>query len=165
VEAPVSKDKLEKTNAARILDGLGVPYELRAYAVDEDDLSAESVARKVGLPEAQVFKTLVVRGERTGVCFAVIPAGTELDLKALARARGDKSADVVPLKEVLGLTGYIRGGVTVLGAKKDYPVVIDETAILFDVISVSAGQRGLQLFVHPEAYAGAVSATWAAIAR
>lgn len=157
--------KAEKTNAVRILEGLGVPLELRPYDVDEDDLSAETVAHKVGLPVEQVFKTLVVRGERTGVCFAVLPAGTELDLKALARARADKSADIVPLKEVLGLTGYIRGGVTAIGAKKDFPVVLDETAILYDVISVSAGQRGLQMLVHPDAYARATAATWAAIAR
>src|SRR3982750_2097515 len=99
----------------------GRPHEVRAYEVDESDLSAESVARKVGLPPEQVFKTLVARGDKHGVCFAVVPAGTQLDLKALAKLTGDKKIDTVPLKEVQPLTGYIRGGVTVLGAKKAYP--------------------------------------------
>src|SRR5204863_9455752 len=103
-----------KTNAARILDALGIRYELRDYQVDEEDLSAESVARKVGLPPEQVFKTLVCRGDRNGVCFAVVPADGQLDFKALARLSGDRSVDTVPLKEVTLLTGYIRGGCTVL---------------------------------------------------
>ena len=123
-----------KTNAARLLDSLGIPYQIREYEVDENDLSAESVARKVALPAEQVFKTLVARGDRHGVCFAVVPAGTQLDLKALARLTGDKKIDTVPLKEVQPLTGYIRGGVTVLGAKKAYPVFADETIELFDAI-------------------------------
>lgn len=154
-----------KTNAARLLDSLGIHYELRDYEVDPDDLAAESVARKVGLPPEQVFKTLVARGDRNGVCFAVIPADTELDLKALAAATGNKKIDLVPLKEVQPLTGYIRGGVTVLGAKKEYPAVADETIELFDVISVSAGVRGTQIFLSPADYLRATNATTAPIAR
>jgi len=118
-----------KTNAARILDGLGIRYELRDYEVDEEDLSAESVARKVGLPPEQVFKTLVVRGDRNGVCLAVVPAGTQLDLKALARLTGDRKVEPVTLKEVQPLTGYIRGGVTALGCKKGYPVSVEMVAL------------------------------------
>ncbi len=154
-----------KTNAARLLDSLGIKYELKEYEVDPDDLAAESVAAKVGLPPEQVFKTLVARGDRNGVCMAVIPADTELDLKALAAATGNKKIDLVPLKEVQPLTGYIRGGVTALGAKKDYPVIADETIELFDVISVSAGVRGTQLFIAPSDYLRATSAAIAEIAR
>ena len=149
----------------RILDELGISYEVREYEVDEADLSAETVARKVGLPEEQVFKTLVVRGEETGVAFAVIPANTELDLKALARARGDRKVEPVPLKELQALTGYIRGGVTALAAKKDYPVVLEELAQLFTVMSVSAGQRGVQALLAPEDYRRATGAEYAAISR
>ncbi len=154
-----------KTNAARLLDSLGITYELRDYEVDPDDLAAESVAAKIGLPPEQVFKTLVARGDRNGVCMAVIPADTELDLKALAAATGNKKIDLVPLKEVQPLTGYIRGGVTALGAKKDFPVIADETIELFDVVSVSAGIRGTQLLISPADYLRATSATVAEIAR
>src|SRR5690606_12959072 len=138
-----------KTNAARILDNLGIAYELRSYEVDLEDLSAVSVAAKVGLPPEQVFKTLVARGDRHGVCLAVVPGDAHLDLKALARASGDRKCELVALKEVLPLTGYVRGGVTALACKRDYPVYIDETALLFETISVSAGARGLQLLVDP----------------
>ena len=141
-----------KTNAARILDALGIRYELREYEVDEENLSAESVARKVRLPPEQVFKTLVCRGDHTGVLFAVVPAGAELDFKAAARLCGDRSVEMVALREVQPLTGYIRGGVTVLGARKDYPAYADETIELFDVISVSAGVRGTQLLLAPSDY-------------
>ena len=154
-----------KTNAARILDGLGVHYELREYEVDEEDLSAESVARKVALPPEQVFKTLVVRGDRNGVCLAVVPAGMQLDLKALARLTGDRKVDTVPLKEVQPLTGYIRGGVTALGCKKDYPVYADETIELFDLISVSAGVRGTQILLAPGDYLRATRAKPGPIAK
>lgn len=153
-----------KTNAARILDRLQIEYELREYEVDPEDLTAATVARKVGLPVEQVFKTLVVRGDRSGVCLAVVPGDSQLDLKALARLTGDRKVDTVPLKEVLPLTGYIRGGVTALACKKDYPVYLDETAILFPVISISAGARGTQIFLNPEDYARAVQATLGAIA-
>jgi Cys-tRNA(Pro)/Cys-tRNA(Cys) deacylase len=154
-----------KTNAARLLDTLGIAYELRAYDVDPDDLSAETVARKVGLPAEQVFKTLVARGDRHGVCLAVVPGDAQLDLKALAKATGDKKVETVPLKEVQPLTGYVRGGVTALACKKDYPTYVDETVHLFDVVSVSAGQRGLQLLLAPGDYLLAVRGVAAAIAK
>jgi len=141
-----------KTNAARLLDSLGIPYELRDYGVDLEDLGAERVARKVGLPPEQVFKTLVARGDRTGVLLAVVPADAALDLKAIARLSGDRKVDTVPLKEVQPLTGYVRGGVTAFGARKDYPVFVDETLELFDVISVSAGVRGTQINLAPGDY-------------
>ena len=154
-----------KTNAARILDALGIRYELREYEVDEENLSAESVARKVRLPPEQVFKTLVCRGDRTGVLFAVVPAGAELDFKAAARLCGDRSVEMVALREVQPLTGYIRGGVTVLGARKDYPAYADETIELFDVISVSAGARGTQLVLAPSDYLRATKAKTGPLTR
>ena len=154
-----------KTNAARMLDSLAIPYEVREYEVDEDDLSAESVARKVGLPEEQVFKTLVVRGDRNGVLFAVVPGNQQLDLKALARVSGDRKIEPVPLKEVQPLTGYLRGGVTAFAARKSYPLFADETIELFDVVSVSAGMRGAQLLLSPADYLRATSATVGAIAK
>jgi Cys-tRNA(Pro)/Cys-tRNA(Cys) deacylase len=157
--------KTAKTNAVRLLDRLGVRYELREYEVDPEDLAAETVARKVGLPPEQVFKTLVARGDKHGVCLAVVPGNCELDLKALARATGDKKIDTVPLKEVEPLTGYIRGGVTALACKRPYPVYLDETAELFDVISISAGQRGLQILLAPDDYTRVVDAKVAPIAR
>ena len=154
-----------KTNAARLLDQLGIHYQLRDYQVDPDDLSAESVAAKLGLPAAQAFKTLVARGDRNGVCFAVIPGDCELDLKALASATGDRKIEVVALKEVQPLTGYIRGGVTVLGAKKAYPAIADESLELWDVISVSAGVRGTQILLSPADYLRATGAIIASIAK
>lgn len=153
-----------KTNAARALDALGVRYELRAYEVDEDDLSAETVARKVGLPPEQVFKTLACRGEG-GPCYAIVPGDAELDPKALARATGDKRVEPVPLKDVLPLTGFVRGGVTAIGGKRTFPVYCDETVELFDVISVSAGVRGVQILLAPADYLRATRATVCAIAR
>ena len=147
-----------KANAVRLLEEMGVRHELRAYDVDPDDLTAETVAAKVGLPAAQVLKTLVARGDRHGVCFAVVPGDCRLDLKALARLTGDRKAETVPLKEVQPLTGYVRGGVTVLGAKKVYPVYVDETIELFDVVSVSAGARGLQVLLAPADYLRATGA-------
>src|SRR3954462_11862716 len=154
-----------KTNAARLLDSLGIAYEIREYAVDPDDLAAESVARKVGLPPEQVFKTLVARGDKHGVCFAVVPGDQQLDLKALAQLSGDKKIDTVPLKEVQPLTGYIRGGVTALAAKKAYPVYADETIELFDTISVSSGIRGAQLILSPADYLRATVAKTGPIAK
>ena len=141
-----------KTNAVRLLDQLSIDYELSEYEVDESDLSAESVAAKVGLPPEQVFKTLVARGDRNGVCLAVVPGNAELNLKSLAALTADRKIALVPIKELLGLTGYIRGGVTALAAKKDYPVYVDETIELFDVVSVSGGARGLQILLKPEDY-------------
>src|SRR5438105_14498115 len=138
-----------KTNAVRLLEAMGVPHELRAYDVDPDDLTAETVADKIGLAAEQGFRRLVARGDRHGVGFAVVPGNCKLDLKALAKLTGDRKVETVPLKEVQPLTGYVRGGVTVLGAKKAYPVYVDETIELFDVVSVSAGARGLQVLLAP----------------
>src|ERR1700756_1489295 len=154
-----------KTNATRILDNLGIGYELREYAVDPDDLSAETVAAKIGLPAEQVFKTLVVRGDRGGVYLAVVPGNNEVDGKALARLTGDRKVELVPLREIQQLTGYIRGGVTALGGKRDYPVYADETIELFDVISISAGVRGTQILIAPADYLRVTSASVGAIAR
>ncbi len=154
-----------KTNAARLLDSLGIRYTVREYDVDPDDLAAESVARKVGLPPEQVFKTLVARGDKHGVCFAVVPGDQQLDLKGLAQLTGDKKIDTVPLKDVQPLTGYIRGGVTALAAKKNYPVFADETIELFDEISISSGLRGAQIILAPADYIRATNATTGAIAK
>ena len=153
-----------KTNAVRVLDEAQIPYELREYKVDPDDLSAESVAKKIGMPAEQVFKTLVVRGDRNGVMFAVTPGDSELNLKSRAKVSGDRKIEMVLLKDVQPLTGYIRGGVTALASKKDYPVYLDETAILFDRISVSAGVRGTQILLNPEDYVRITHATTGEIA-
>lgn len=152
------------TNAARILERMGIRFELREYEVDEDDLSAENVAGKVGLPLDQVWKTLVARGDRTGVLLAVLPGSASLDLKALAKLSGNRSVDTVPLKEVQPLTGYIRGGVTALACKKDYPVFVDEMMQVFDVVAVSAGIRGTQILLAPADYLRATGATVGALA-
>jgi len=141
-----------KTNGARILEGLGVAFELREYEVDESDLSAIAVAKKIGMPAEQVFKTLLTTDGKHEYVFAVIPGDAELDFKKLARAAGWRRAEMAPLKDVQPLTGYIRGGVTVFGAKKAYPVFVDETAMLFDTISVSAGTRGTQLLLSANDY-------------
>jgi Cys-tRNA(Pro)/Cys-tRNA(Cys) deacylase len=154
-----------KTNAARLLDKLGVRYELREYEVDPEDLAAESVAAKIDLPAEQVFKTLVARGDRNRISMAVIPGDAELDLKALAAASGDKKIQLVPVKELQGLTGYVRGGVTALAGKKDYPVYVDETIELFDLISVSAGIRGIQILLATADYVRATKATIAPLSH
>ncbi|MEM9542746.1 MAG: Cys-tRNA(Pro) deacylase [Cyanobacteria bacterium P01_E01_bin.42] len=143
---------MKKTNAVRLLDTLGIAWELLEYKVDPADLAAEGTAVKVGLPPEQVFKTLVVRGDRQGVCFAVIPGNAYLDLKALAKLSGDRKMEMVSLKEVQPLTGYIRGGVTALASKKEYPVYVDEIAEVFDRIAVSAGMRGYLIFLSPQDY-------------
>ena len=154
-----------KTNAVRILDKLEIPYELRDYEVDPDDLAAESVAAKIGLDPERVFKTLVVRGDRTGSVLAVIPGNTQLDLKALAQLSGNRKVETVSLKDVQPLTGYIRGGVTALACKKDYPVYIDEIMQVFDRVSISAGVRGTQILLAPDDYGRAVNGIWGAIAQ
>jgi Cys-tRNA(Pro)/Cys-tRNA(Cys) deacylase len=154
-----------KTNGARILEGLGIPFELHEYEVDPDDLSALTVAKKVGMPPEQVFKTLLTTGSPGVYVFAVIPGDAELDFKKLARAAGLRKAEMVSLKEVQPLTGYIRGGVTVFGAKKPFPIFVDETAILFDKISVSAGARGTQLILSPEDYLRAAEAQTADLTK
>ncbi|HEX4032035.1 MAG TPA: Cys-tRNA(Pro) deacylase [Terracidiphilus sp.] len=147
-----------KTNGARFLESLGIAFELREYEVDPEDLSALTVAKKIGMPAEQVFKTLLTTGCAGIYVFAVIPGDAELDFKKLARAAGLRKAEMVSLKDVQPLTGYIRGGVTVFGARKTYPVFVDETAILFDKISVSAGTRGTQLILSPDDYNRAAQA-------
>ena len=156
---------IAKTNAVRLLERMGIAHELRTYEVDPDDLAAESVALKVGLPAEQVFKTLVTRGDRSGIGMAVIPGDAQLDLKALAREAGDRKSETVPLKEVQPLTGSIRGGVTALARKKAYPVYLDESARRFAIVSVSAGVRGLQILLAPDDYARAVGARYVSISR
>jgi Cys-tRNA(Pro)/Cys-tRNA(Cys) deacylase len=153
-----------KTNAARLLDTLGIKYQLRDYEYDPES-DAEDVARKVNMPPEQVFKTLVARGDRNGICLAVVPANLELDFKALARLSGDRSIDTVPLKEVQPLTGYVRGGVTALACKKDYPVFIDETMQLFEQVAVSAGIRGTQILLAPDDYLRASKGKYGDITR
>jgi Cys-tRNA(Pro)/Cys-tRNA(Cys) deacylase len=141
-----------KTNAVRLLDRLGIPYELREYEVDPDDLAAETVAAKIGLLPEQVFKTLVARRDRNGICLALIPGNAELDLKALALASGDRKVQLAPVRELQTLTGYIRDGVTALAGKKDYPVYVDESVERFEKISISAGIRGVQIVLAPADY-------------
>lgn len=157
---------LKKTNAARILDELHLEYELRGIPADEvEELSATAMANTLGVPPEEVFKTLVARGDKNGVVMACIPAEAELNLKALAQVSGNKNVHMVPLKEVLPLTGYMRGGCSPIGAKKAYPVFIDESAQLFERIFVSAGQRGLQLHLAPESLVKAVNATYADLCK
>jgi Cys-tRNA(Pro)/Cys-tRNA(Cys) deacylase len=154
-----------KTNAARLLDGLKIAYELREYDPSDEHLAAEEVARRIGMAPEQVFKTLVVRGDRTGVLLAVVPGSAALDLKALAKVAGDRKCDTVPLKDVQPLTGYVRGGVTALAAKKPYPTFADATITSFDRVSVSAGVRGTQIVLAPTDYVTATKATVGAIAK
>lgn len=149
----------KKTNAARKLDELKINYRILEYTVDEEHLDAVHVAAEVGMPSNQVFKTLCVRGDKNGVMFAVIPGDGELDLKALARVSGHKRAELVALKEVLPLTGYIRGGCSPLGAKKNYPVYMDQTSNDWDEIAISAGQRGMQILAAPQDLQKATNAT------
>ena len=154
-----------KTNAARLLDRMGIHYELREYEVEPDDLAAETVAAKIGLPPEQVFKTLVARGDRNGVCMAAIPGDQELNLKALAATAGERKIQLVPVKELQSLTGYIRGGVTALAAKRDFPVFVDESIELFDVVSISAGVRGTQILISPADYLRATKGRLAPLAE
>ena len=154
-----------KTNAVRLLDTLGISYKLKEYEVDPDDLSAETVAAKIGMPAEQVFKTLVARGDKNGVCLSVVPGNLQLDLKALAKLSGDRKIEVVSLKEVQPLTGYIRGGVTALSCKKDYPVYVDENIYLFEEVSISAGVRGTQIIIAPDDYIKATKAVVGLISK
>jgi len=147
-----------KTNATRFLETLAIPFELREYEVDPNDLSALTVAKKIGMPPEQVFKTLLVTGGLNIYRFAVLPGDTELDFKKFARASSLRKAEMVPLKDVQPLTGYIRGGVTLFGVRKPYPTYVDETVALFDQISVSAGARGIQIILAPMDYLRAVQA-------
>jgi len=141
---------MKKTNAARFLDALNIAYELLEYPVDEDDLSAEDAANKLKVPTGQIFKTLVARGDRTGVLTAIIPGRLELDLKTLAKLSGNKKVGMVPLTEVLSLTGYVRGAVSPLGMKKNYPYYLDQSAFNFADILISAGARGVQIRLAPQ---------------
>jgi Cys-tRNA(Pro)/Cys-tRNA(Cys) deacylase len=154
-----------KTNAARILDGLGIAYEIREYAVDPEEFSALVVAEKISLPPEQVFKTLLCVTSNKEHIFAVVPGDAELDFKKLAAAAGARRTEMVSLKDVQPLTGYVRGGVTAFGARKDYPVYADETLELFDVVSVSAGARGVQVLLKPEDYLRASKATVADLTK
>lgn len=154
-----------KTNAARILDKLSVKYEVKEYEVDPEDLTAQTVAAKIGFPCEQVFKTLVVIGNKTGVFLAVVPGDMQVDLKAAAKASGNSDAKLAPLKDVESLTGYIRGGVTALGCKKPYPVYAAPSIENFDRISISSGKRGAQIIIAPADYLRAVNAKVADIAK
>lgn len=140
---------MKKTNAARILDAKSIRYELTEYEVDESDLSATTLAKKIGQNIEQIFKTLVLRGDKTGVFVCVIPGNTEVDLKKAAKISGNKNCAMIQQKELLPLTGYVRGGCSPLGMKKPYPIYFHETCQLFDFIFVSAGQRGLQIKINP----------------
>jgi Cys-tRNA(Pro)/Cys-tRNA(Cys) deacylase len=154
-----------KTNGARALDALSITYELREYSVDPDDLSAPTVAAKIGMPPGEVWKTLVCATDTRGHLFAVLPGDAELDPKKLAHAAGVRRVELAPLKDVQMLTGYVRGGVTVFGARKPFPVYADETIELFERISVSAGQRGVQMILAPADYLRASGATLADLCR
>ncbi len=146
------KASATKTNAARYLDSLGIDYELRDYDLGEEEFSAIAVAEKMGMPPEQVFKTLLCATHEREHVFAIVPGNAELDFKKLAQAAGTRRAEMASIKDVQPLTGYIRGGVTVFGAKKAFPVFVDETIELFDTISVSAGTRGTQLILTPANY-------------
>lgn len=149
---------MNKTNAMRLLEQAGIEFEVKEYEVDENDLSGVSVAKKTGLDPESVFKTLAARGEKKGTVIFCIPVTGELDLKKAAGAAGDKKVEMLPLKELLPVTGYVRGGCSPVGMKKQYPTFIDETAELFDKIAVSAGVRGGQIVISPEALAKYVGA-------
>ena len=150
-----------KTRAAQALDKLEIPYEIREF--QEEELGADEVAEKLHIPLAQVFKTLVVRGDRTGVILACLPGTTTLSLKALARASGNRKVEMVEKDEIHRLTGYIRGGVSPLGGKKDYPVYLDRSAQEQPIVSVSGGMRGMQLFIQPQDLARATRSKVVAI--
>lgn len=141
--------KIEKTNAARLLDKAGIGYELIPYTVDENNLAAEHVAEELGENIEQVFKTIVLRGDKNGLFVCVIPGNFEVDLKTAAKISGNKNCDLIPMKELLPNTGYIRGGCTPIGMKKPYPTFIHESALLYEHIYISAGIRGLQIKIDP----------------
>jgi len=151
--------KHQKTNAARILDRMGITYELVAYEVDESDLSAVHVAAQLGQNVEQVFKTILLRGDRNGVFVCIVPGAEEVNLKLAASVSGNKKAETVAMKELLPLTGYIRGGCSPLGMKKPYPIYLHSSANQFPFVYISAGQRGLQLKLSPTDLIKAVNAT------
>lgn len=158
-------DKPVKTNAMRMLEKAGLVFRVVTYEVDEEDLSGVHVAQTCGLPVEQVFKTLVVHGDKTGYLVACIPVETELDLKALAAVSGNKMCEMIAVKELLPLTGYVRGGCSPIGMKKAFPTFFDEAATLFDWISVSAGMRGAQILMDPQVLIEFIGAEVADIAR
>jgi Cys-tRNA(Pro)/Cys-tRNA(Cys) deacylase len=149
---------ITKTNVMRLLEAAGIPYEARTYAVDENDLSGEATAVKIGLPPERLFKTLALRGEKSGIFICCIPCHEAIDLRKAARAIGDKKAEMLAMKDLLPATGYIRGGVSPIGIKRKYPIFLDEAALLFDEIAVSAGMRGAMVLLRPEALVAYVGA-------
>ena len=153
------KKGIEKTNAARLLDRAGIAYNLIPYEFDESDLAAAHVAQSLGEPIERVFKTLVLHGDKNGYLVCVVPGNTEVDLKALAKASGNKKTEMIPMKDLLGVTGYIRGGCSPIGMKKKYPTYIHSTALGFDSIFISAGVRGLQLQLSPSELISFTNAT------
>lgn len=155
----------DKTNAMRVLEAEGIHFEVRAYEIDEDDLSAESAAQALGMAPEQVFKTLIVQGDQTGPMLALLPAGTELDFKRMAKATGDKKVELVPLRYVQELTGHVRGAVTPLAMHRTYPIYIDETVILWPRVGVSAGAKGLEILLAPQDLINVIGAVSADIAR
>ena len=159
------KNRIEKTNAARLLDKAGIVYQLVPYEVDENDLAAGHIAAQLGEPVGQVFKTLVLSGDRTGYFVCVVPGDSEVDLKAAAKVSGNKKCDLIPMKELLGVTGYIRGGCSPVGMKKPFPTYFHSTALDYDMIYVSAGVRGLQFKVSPTALIAYVKGSVADIVR
>ena len=150
-----------KTNAMRLLTAAKIPFTVKEYPVDENDLSGTHVADSIGADYDTVYKTLVLKGDKTGYLVCCIPVDAELDLKKVAKAAKDKKVDMIPMKDLLGLTGYVRGGCSPIGMKKKFPTYIEETAVLYDEIAVSAGQRGVQLLVNPEALAALIEAGYA----
>lgn len=156
----MSQQKINKTNAARLLDKAGVDYRLIPYTVDPDNLAADHVAAELGEDIRRVFKTIVMKGERTGHFVCVVPGNREVDLKKAARAAGDKKAELIAMKELLPLTGYIRGGCSPIGMKKHFPTFIDSSARDFETIFVSAGIRGLQVEISPERLAEVARASF-----
>lgn len=159
------KDRIEKTNAARLLDKAGIPYELIPYEVDENDLAAGHIAAQLDEPLDQVFKTLVLSGDKTGYFVCVVPGGAEVDLKAAAKVSGNKKCDLIHMKDLLSVTGYIRGGCSPVGMKKPFPTYFHSSALDFPYIYVSAGVRGLQLRISPADLIGYVKAVTADIIR
>ncbi len=156
---------VNKTNAMRLLEQADIPFRIETYEFDDEHLSGEHVASQVSLPADQIFKTLVVRGDKQGIMVFCIPVTMELDLKKAAKAAGDKKIEMTHLKELLALTGYIRGGCSPIGMKKKYPTWIDETAMLYDEIAVSAGIRGIQIIINPEALKDFVQAVYSDVTQ
>ncbi len=152
---------MTRTNVMRLLDAAGIAYEAREYPWQEDDLSGTHAAQELGMPPEQVFKTLVARGDKTGPLVFCIPVEENLDLRKAASASGNKRVEMLPLRELTGLTGYQRGGCSPIGMKKKFPTCIDETAVLFDTIGVSAGMRGAQILLNPQALADYIGAQFA----